>query len=336
MIEADLRSALGNSLPKNPSRSDIVSVCLFRDAASSAVVGGSSCLGPQEEPCYEIITGASRIVDETSHLVRYFETDDGSIRLHLDKKLPDHVALAEPEFCADLLKKGKKVLKKQDPQHQMPDIEHFDVLCHTGGPRVLNEVAGALGVSKSNMQSSWEIMTMHGNLSGASNLAVIDHHNQMAKNRPSDTCEWQLCLSMGPGVCLEGVLLRDVRKSMIISTNIKVEEDTRATEWDVCNNTMIDAPSLLTKEDMIITPSTTMAKDSQWDVCKNLTATPSYTAKQDLVVSSSIFSEQLPTPLAKQEVVAMALTVAKQDIMATAPLGKEDSRPGESTEPLCL
>ena len=52
----------------------------------------------------------------------------------------------------------------------------------------------------------------HGNLSGASNLAVLDHHNQMAKTA---TSEWALCLSMGPGVCLEGLILRNIRKSTV-------------------------------------------------------------------------------------------------------------------------
>lgn len=229
IIEGDLRSALGNSMPKNPTRGDIVSVCLFRDASSSAVVGGASNLHPGEEPCYEIVTGSSRIVNETRHLVNYVEKDDGSICLHLDKKLPDHVGLAEPEFVGDLLRKGKTAISKRGSQHKIPSIEHFDVLCHTGGPRVLSEVGKALGVSKEKMCSSWEVMTSHGNLSGASNLAVLDHHNQMVKNRTGDTSEWAVCLSMGPGVCLEGILIRDVRKTSTMAVP-KVIEDSRKSE----------------------------------------------------------------------------------------------------------
>ena len=229
VIEADLRSALGNSMPKNPTRADIVSVCLFRDASSSAVVGGASSLNPQEEPCYEIVTGSSRIVNDTRHLVNYVEQDDGSIHLHLDKKLPDHVGLAEPEFVGDLLKKSKTMLSKSGSKHQIPSIQNFDVLCHTGGPRVLSEVGKALGVPKKNMCSSWEVMTSHGNLSGASNLAVLDHHNQMVKNKTGETSEWAVCLSMGPGVCLEGIIIRDVRKTQIMALS-KVIEDPRKSE----------------------------------------------------------------------------------------------------------
>lgn len=221
VIEADLRSALGNSMPKNPTRADIVSVCLFRDAASSAVVGSSINLHSHEDdPCYEIVTGASRIVDQTRNLVNYFETDDGSVCLHLEKQLPMFIGQAEPKFVQDLLEKGQSTSK-----HNIPSVESFDILCHTGGPKVLKEVAKSLGVTKGQMRSSWEVMTSHGNLSGASNLAVLDHHNQLAENMANDTSEWALCLSMGPGVCLEGLIIRDVRRKRMNNVPKLMDED---------------------------------------------------------------------------------------------------------------
>lgn len=209
VVSADLRSAIGNSLPSSPTRADIVSIALFRDAASAAVVGSSSVLRPEEQPVYEIIAGASRIVEGTSHLVKYYEEDDGAIRLLLDRKLPDYVGLAEPSFVASLLEKGRRSFGKAIPS----DMAQFDVLCHTGGPRVLSEVATSLGVSSENMKSSWNVMKQNGNLSGASNLAVLDHHNCMANADPSSSSEWAVCLSMGPGVCLEGILLHNLRHS---------------------------------------------------------------------------------------------------------------------------
>lgn len=232
VIAADLRSALGNSMPENPSREDIVAVSLFRDAASAAVVGGSGeveddectvnngSIGQECQPCYEIVTGASRIVNGTHHLVDYFETDDGAIRLHLDKHLPDHIGKAEPDFVAHLLDKGREILHRgMDEQENVTEmipmsVRDMDVLCHTGGPRVLKEVEASLGVSRQNMLSSWEVMNNNGNLSGASNLCVLNHHNQLRAKNQGDalsTSGWAVALSMGPGVCLEGVLLRDVR-----------------------------------------------------------------------------------------------------------------------------
>ena len=201
-------------MPDNPSREDIVAVSLFRDAASAVVVGGSGGVEDdirQEcQPCYEIVTGASQIVQDTHHLVDYFETNDGAIRLHLDKHLPEHIGKAEPDFVAHLLKKGR-----QESNEMIPcSVLDMDVLCHTGGPRVLKEVGSSLGVSRQNMLSSWEVMNNNGNLSGASNLCVLNHHNELrATNQGHELSKsgWAVALSMGPGVCLEGVLLRDLR-----------------------------------------------------------------------------------------------------------------------------
>ena len=187
VISADLRSALGNSMPDNPTREDIVAVSLFRDAASTTIVGRGGGFRDNEEnsencPRYEIVTGASRIVEDTEFLVNYHETNEGAIRLHLDKQLPEFIGKAEPDFVASLLDKGRRVLRgktcqEDDDNTMMPRVQEMDVLCHTGGPRVLREVAKSLGVTTDSMFSSWEVMKKNGNLSGASNLCVLDHHN---------------------------------------------------------------------------------------------------------------------------------------------------------------
>jgi len=174
---------------------DIVSACLFRDAASSAVVAGNS-LGASEKKYYQMIDGMSRIVPDSGHFVDYRELDDGAIRLHLDKGLPGAVGRAEPDFAKTLIERGRK------QGLDVPALSEMDIACHTGGPRVLKEVAQASGVSDEALASSYAVMTRHGNLSGASNMAVLDHHNR--------SCEvvdkWVLCISMGPGVCIEGIL----------------------------------------------------------------------------------------------------------------------------------
>lgn len=139
---------------------------------------------------------------------------------------------SEPDFVAKLLQKGRKALcdnadaavsiLSDDTSGSSPsppamnNLKGIDILCHTGGPKVLREVAKSLGVTEDNLHSSWEVMRNNGNLSGASNLAVLNHHNELANGNilgglDRTTSEWSICLSMGPGVCLEGVLLRDVR-----------------------------------------------------------------------------------------------------------------------------
>ena len=63
---------------------------------------------------------------------------------------------------------------------------------------VLEEVAKSVDVQdKTVMRWSWNVMTEHGNLSGASNLAVLDCHN---RDYRGPRAEWVICLSMGPGI----------------------------------------------------------------------------------------------------------------------------------------
>lgn len=195
VLEGDLRSAIGNSLPAKASRVDIVSSSLFRDAASSAIVSGAA-LREGEKKYYEMVAGMSRIVPDSGHFVDYRELDDGGIRLHLDKGLPGAVGKAEPEFAATLIARGRS------KGYAVPDLKEMDIACHTGGPRVLKEVAEASGVGDEALASSYAVMNAHGNLSGASNMAVLDHHNRSVEY----VGKWVLCISMGPGVCIEGIL----------------------------------------------------------------------------------------------------------------------------------
>jgi len=196
VLEGDLRSAIGNSMPKHAQKGDIVSASLFRDAASAAIVSGSQLL-ENEHPCYELICGKSRIVPGTGHLVDYRELDGGAIRLHLEKDLPDAVGRAEPAFVDSLMHEAKR--RGVTP----PDVSEMDIACHTGGPRVLHEVAKAVDADDSQLEASWKVMKAHGNLSGASNLSVLDYQNRFVETDR----QWVLCLAMGPGVCIEGLLL---------------------------------------------------------------------------------------------------------------------------------
>jgi len=225
-LEGDLRSAIGNSLPPKASKVDIVSAALFRDASSAAVVSGSG-VNASERVYYEMVCGLSRIVPDTEHYVDYRECDCGSIRLHLDKELPQAVGRAEPDFAKTLISKARVL------GHSCPDMTEMDIACHTGGPRVLEEVRKACGVEEEALHSSWEVMLAHGNLSGASNMAVLDHHNRCCGHGESAN-KWVFCLSMGPGICLEGLLLR--RISSVKRTRSTMRRKSSAEEmciaWD--------------------------------------------------------------------------------------------------------
>ncbi|CAE8738202.1 unnamed protein product [Polarella glacialis] len=188
VVEGDLRSAIGNSLLDHAG-----------PTASAAVVSGEK-IAEGERACYELICGKSRIVEGTENLVDYRELDCGEIRLYLHKELPNAVGHAEPAFIKALIAEARD--SKADP----PEVTEMDIACHTGVPRVLHEVAKAADAADEQLAASWAVMKAHGNLSGASNLSVLDYQNRVVENGR----QWVLCLGMGPGVCIEGLLLQRV------------------------------------------------------------------------------------------------------------------------------
>jgi alkylresorcinol/alkylpyrone synthase len=76
---------------------------------------------------------------------------------------------------------------------------------HTGGPKILEATAEALGLNNGQLDVSWECLRRTGNLSSASVLVVLDE--VMKNRRPELRARSVLLAAMGPGFCSEFVLL---------------------------------------------------------------------------------------------------------------------------------
>jgi alkylresorcinol/alkylpyrone synthase len=77
-------------------------------------------------------------------------------------------------------------------------------IMHTGGPKVLEANAEALGLTREDFALSWDALRRAGNLSSASVLMVLN--DVMRKHRPAKGTR-SLLIAMGPGFCSEMVLL---------------------------------------------------------------------------------------------------------------------------------
>jgi alkylresorcinol/alkylpyrone synthase len=138
------------------------------------------------------------LLPDTFPLVKYQERNDAVIHLYIAKELPDAIG---------------KVLKKQVERLLTPHglaLSDCTYSVHTGGPKVLNNVQEALGVAQERLASSWYCMKRWGNLSGSSNLVVLDHWRKMPADIAKEHKEFVVCMSFGPGVGMEWVLLRTV------------------------------------------------------------------------------------------------------------------------------
>ncbi len=76
---------------------------------------------------------------------------------------------------------------------------------HTGGPKVLEAMADAAGVTRDECRLSWESLRKVGNLSSASVLFVLE--DTIREQRPAPG-SFGILAAMGPGFCSQLVLLR--------------------------------------------------------------------------------------------------------------------------------
>lgn len=76
----------------------------------------------------------------------------------------------------------------------------------TQGPKVLREVASALGIEEEQIAASWHVMRRCGNMSGSSNLVVLDHVVREKRFQ----CGKKFCIGItfAPGLCVQTVLMR--------------------------------------------------------------------------------------------------------------------------------
>ncbi|MFY9948398.1 MAG: 3-oxoacyl-[acyl-carrier-protein] synthase III C-terminal domain-containing protein [Candidatus Sulfotelmatobacter sp.] len=90
-----------------------------------------------------------------------------------------------------------------DNGHQRSDLKSF--VLHTGGPKVLDASADALGLHNGELDASWDCLRKVGNLSSASVLCVLE---DVMKNRRPAPGTLGLLAAMGPGFCSELLLLQ--------------------------------------------------------------------------------------------------------------------------------
>jgi alkylresorcinol/alkylpyrone synthase len=87
------------------------------------------------------------------------------------------------------------------------DLTRADIgswIMHTGGPKVLEATAEAVGIDDEALQISWQALRRVGNLSSASVLVVLD--DVIKHNRPEPGAR-SILAAMGPGFCAEMLLL---------------------------------------------------------------------------------------------------------------------------------
>jgi alkylresorcinol/alkylpyrone synthase len=171
-----------------------ISAALFGDGAAAVVIAGDGVEDRSKNG------SAPRIVDTRSSF--YPDTEDvmgwaiseRGFRIVLSPEVPNVIRENLGRDVDGFL-----------AQHGLTRGDIGSWVLHTGGPKVLEATQEALGIPKSAIAASWDMLRRTGNLSSASVLLVLEE--TMARRRPPpDT--WGVLAAMGPGFCSELVLLR--------------------------------------------------------------------------------------------------------------------------------
>jgi alkylresorcinol/alkylpyrone synthase len=78
-------------------------------------------------------------------------------------------------------------------------------VCHPGGPKVLEAIQDAMGISRDAVALTWDSLSRIGNLSSSSVLHVFE---DTLRDRPPRPGSYGMLMAMGPGFCSELVLLK--------------------------------------------------------------------------------------------------------------------------------
>ena len=171
------------------SVANLISSGLFADGSAAVIVTGDdvNALGP------EIVATRSVFYPETEEMMGWTISEKG-FRITLSPEVPvlirEHLGQDVDAFLAD---------------HGYARADVGSWVLHTGGPKVLEATAAALGLNNGQLDASWECLKKVGNLSSASVLVVLE---DVMRNRRPESGTLGVLAAMGPGFCSELVLLK--------------------------------------------------------------------------------------------------------------------------------
>jgi alkylresorcinol/alkylpyrone synthase len=170
------------------SMANLISAGLFGDGAAAVIVAGSDCglTGPK------ILATRSVFYPNTEDMMGWAISETG-FRIVLSREVPnlvrENLAKDLDEFLA---------------QRGLTRADIGSWALHTGGPKILEATAEALGLKNGELDVSWQCLRRTGNLSSASVLVVLE---EVMKNRRPEPGTLGVLAAMGPGFCSEFVLL---------------------------------------------------------------------------------------------------------------------------------
>ena len=179
------------------SRANLVASSLFGDGAAAVVMLGARRAEEWDDespaPDVRVLATRSRMYPDTERAMGW-DVGGTGLRIVLGVEVPQ---LVRDNLGQDV--EGFLAL------HGLSRDDIGFWVAHPGGPKVLEAMAEALEIERDALGMTWASLDRIGNLSSASVLHVLA---DTLRERPPAPGSYGLLMAMGPGFCLEMVLLR--------------------------------------------------------------------------------------------------------------------------------
>ena len=178
------------------STANLVASGLFGDGAAAVVIVGADKaaeLGPDTGHDLRVLATRSRMYPDSERAMGW-DVGASGLRIVLGVEVPDLVRANLGEDIDGFL-----------DTHGLSRADIGFWVAHPGGPKVLEAMADALEVPRDALGVTWDSLDRIGNLSSASVLHVLA---DTLRDRPPTPGSYGVLMAMGPGFCLEMVLLR--------------------------------------------------------------------------------------------------------------------------------
>lgn len=176
------------------SSENVVSTALFSDGAAMALIGDEAAASRVQG------TLGPRIIDMQTHCDystldhMSFKVTDTGFRMYLSSYVPDLLAAQVSEFVDGLLTANGL---------QRSDVRYWGI--HPGSTKIIDLVQSQLGLNDEQVEPSHNVLYNYGNMSSATILFVLDYIQRCNHPEPD---EYGVLLAFGPGLTMEGMLVR--------------------------------------------------------------------------------------------------------------------------------
>jgi predicted naringenin-chalcone synthase len=172
------------------SKDTLVGNSIFSDGSAAAIIGANP--SSKESSLFEIFNQFSFCLENSSEHMSWEASDHGFL-IRLSSDVPRLISPHMESFSQNLL--GSSI---------SPHACNWAI--HPGGKAIIQTIEKALNLENSQTQASWKILSQYGNMSSATILFVLNEICQQPSVRT-----WSAAIGFGPGLSVEGLLLKDSR-----------------------------------------------------------------------------------------------------------------------------